>query len=175
MNPSSNNVLRGPRRAVLVVVVLGAGAFLWWYEVTPRTGEEALAAFYAQRNDGMTAEDQLMDPLVLAGERAVPVVLREVVRADMPLRRYAIGFLGNAQSAEAVPVLRRILGDSTERDLFRGDALESLWMIRVSGREELARSFGGRGDYLGQTARRLLAGDEPETRTYWQALRHRHD
>jgi hypothetical protein len=174
MNPSSKP-LRVLRRAVLVVVVLSAAVFVWWYEVTPRTPEEAMAAFYAQRNDGITAEDQLIDPLVLAGDRAVPVVLREVVRAEMPLRRYAISFLGNAQSPEAVPVLQRILENSAEEDVFRGDALEALWAIGVPGREALAQRFASREDYLGQTASRLLAGYKPERRTYWQALRHRHE
>jgi hypothetical protein len=173
MNPLSKP-LRVLRRAVLVLIGISAAVFLWWYEVTPRTAEDAMTAFYAQKNDGVT-EDQLTDPLVLAGDQVVPVVVREVARADMPLRRYAITFLGNAQSAEAVPVLRRIVEDSTELDLFRGDALEALWMIRVSGREELARSFAGRDDFLGQTAGRLLAGYKPQRRTYWQALRHRHE
>jgi len=53
--------------------------------------------------DAAKAEDQLMDPLLLAGDDVVPLVIDELPDKEMRLRRYAIGFLGNGRHTPALP------------------------------------------------------------------------
>jgi hypothetical protein len=96
--------------------------------------EQAIKDFYSSNR----AEDQLMDPLILAGEKVVPLLLIEIERKTQPRRRYAIGALGNIQDNSALPVLERILRDESEEDYFRCDALNSIGMIDFQRGKELA-------------------------------------
>ena len=81
------------------------------------------------------AEDQLMDPLILAGKDAVPLVIKKLRYKDMSRRRYAIGALGNIGDKASIPILIQILEDDTEADYYRCDALNAIGMIDF----ELAR------------------------------------
>lgn len=135
--------------------------------------EDALKRFYD--NDG--PEDTLMDPLILAGDRVVPLVLKEVKNKKMPRRRYAIGFVGNGSYKEALPALEAILQDSTEEDYFRGDALQSIYMIDESRGRELAQKYNDHQDYLGEISRRVISGDSQlkNRRTYSDAVVGKHE
>jgi hypothetical protein len=123
----------------------------------------------------MVAEDELMDPLILAGGNVVPLVLRDIRKSSMPKRRYAIGFLGNGGYREALPVLRQLVVDPAETELIRGDALEAIGQIDRGEGETLARRWATQEGFLGTTARELLSGERPEKRTYFQALLGCHD
>lgn len=135
--------------------------------------EDALKRFY--NNDG--PEDTLMDPLILAGDGVVPLVLKEVKNKKMPRRRYAIGFLGNGSYKEALPALETILQDSTEEDYFRGDALQSIYMIDESRGRELAQKYNDHQDYLGAISRRVISGDSElkKRRPYSEAVLGKHE
>jgi hypothetical protein len=135
--------------------------------------EVALKRFY--ENNG--PEDTLMDPLILAGDGVVPLVLNEVKNKNMPRRRYAIGFLGNGSYKEALPDLEAILQDSAEEDYFRGDALQSIYMIDESRGKELAQNYQGGQNYLGEISRRIITGDSElkKRRTYSDALVGKHE
>ena len=100
-----------------------------------------------------------MDPLILAGDRVVPLVIRGVADRNMPKRRYAIQFLGNGGFDEAVPVLRRILADKAEDDWMRADALQAIYMIQQSEGAGLAVDYREQDGVLGTLARRAIAGD----------------
>jgi hypothetical protein len=139
-------------------------------QITP---EDALKRFYD--NDG--PEDTLMDPLILAGDGVVPVVLKEVKNKHMPRRRYAIGFLGNGSYKSALPSLEGILQDSAEEDYIRGDALQSIYMIDESRGREFAQKYNDYSDYLGEMSRRVISGDSQleKRRTYSEALSGKHE
>lgn len=76
----------------------------------------------------------------------------------MPGRRYAIGYLGNGGFTEAIPALQRLLLDTTEKDLFRGDALLAIFRIdNVRGRR-LANEYQRESGFVGVVADDIKAG-----------------
>src|SRR5687768_7995035 len=120
------------------------------------------------------AEDQLTDPLVLAGPRVRPLVLSAVRDRDFKLRRYGIGYLGCSAYTPASPTFRVILHDESEEDYFRADALEALWSINSKEGRALAGAYSSRTDFLGQAARGILTGTWPNgCRSLTDALLHR--
>ena len=130
------------------------------------TPETVMADFYAAEG---RAEDMLMDPLILKSDLVAPTVICEIRNPDMPLRRYAIGFLGNERIVDALPTLHAILDDETELDDVRADALESISRINwLDGRDKAIRfSRTGR---LGDVSCGLLDGSPVQSqRTRWQA------
>ncbi len=134
--------------------------------------EDALKRFYTSNG----AEDTLMDPLIIAGDKVVPLVLNEVESKTMPRRRYAIAFLGNGSYKEALPLLTSILEDSTEEDYFRADALISIYMIDQSAGQEFAQKHKHEENNLGDVSRRLLSGDTEiiKRRSYADAMSGKH-
>lgn len=157
----------------LIGTVFIAG--LWWaFAQGPlRNPRDALREFLQADN---VAEDQLMDPLILAGRRVVPLVITEVQRKDMPRRRYAIGFLGNGRYLEAMPGLEKILTDESEILYFRADALEAIYQIAPGRARELAPRYTSGEELLGKVAREVVAGRSPVhfERSYWQAFSSTH-
>ena len=111
---------------VLLSPVL-ACALLFAHRATMYRNPEV--AYEAFCNSEGLAEDQLMDPLVLAGPGVIPHVVRGVRDRNMPRRGYAILFLGMVEATEALPVLRSILDDDTEKDIVRGDALRAIALL----------------------------------------------
>ena len=166
--------IRGLLIACLCAVVLCAAGLLLCFPGC-QSPEQAYAEFV--RPDRECAEDQMMDPLILAGECVVPIVLRHVENPDMPRRRYAIHFLGNVGSRDALPILERLLWDSSERDYIRGDALQAIAMIDLQRGQSLARECAKGDGYLAYIAREVLAEDKQllEKRSYDDALNERHD
>ena len=138
-----------------------------------KSPESVLAEFYVYGG----AEDQLMDPLILAGDGVVPLVIEKVKDKNMPRRRYAIGFLGNGSYRESLLVLQQILQDGTEKDYFRGDALQSIYQIDTQLGTDYAQKYQAEQDYVGRIAKEILAGDSSlnERRSYWDAWWGRHD
>jgi hypothetical protein len=85
------------------VAVIGVILFLyfWWgiAEGPFRNPDEALKDFYNAQD---RAEDQIIDPLILAGNDVVPLVINELSNKEMRLRRYAIALLGNGRYGNGV-------------------------------------------------------------------------
>lgn len=155
--------------AIIAIVALGATL----YKLHRPTPESVMADFYAADH---RAEDMLMDPLILNADIVAPSAIREVRQRDMPLRRYAISFLGNQRVEAAAPTLRLILDDETEPDYFRADALESLFRINRAEGDLRAKEFASRQDHLGYIARGMLDGSfVPVQRTRWQAMIGHHE
>ena len=128
------------------------------------------------REAGGRAEDMLMDPLILNADLVKDRVIQDILNPKMDKRRYAIGFLGNERIAKAIPVLFQILSDESEKDYFRGDALESIWQIDQTQGRQLAEEYSSREDYLGMIAKGLLDGShKPYERTKADARIGRHD
>jgi hypothetical protein len=82
--------------SVVVLLVVAAWLAMSLYSHVPRSPELALKAFYERE----VAEDQIMDPLILAGPSVVPYVEKELANEDMPNRRYAVAALGNLSGAK---------------------------------------------------------------------------
>lgn len=157
--------------AAATVILTSAAVWLLW----PRpTVGGVMSDFY--REDAGRAEDMLMDPLILHADLVKHRVIEEVASPAMPKRRYAIGFLGVAGITEALPVLRRILGDESEADYFRADALESIYRIEQREGLALAAQYRSRDDFLGFIAGGLINGShKPSTRSLLQAATGHHE
>ena len=121
------------------------------------TPEGALKQFYSQ-ND--VAEDMIMDPLILAGEKVVPLVIQDIKNKNMPRRRYAIGFLGNGSYQIALPVLTEILDDAKEKPYFRGDALIAIYKINKNIGVELAKKYQTVDNHLGLMSLEVLSDSQ---------------
>jgi len=112
-----------------------------------------------------------MDPLILAGKKVVPSLLKEIQDKNMQRRRYGIAALGLLGDPSALPTLETILKDPSEADYFRCDALEAIALLdsnvgRSFAKEQAASSVG----CLTQISQSLVAGNLPNRRTYLQAL-----
>ncbi len=132
-----------------------------------RTPQQSLEEFYTYGG----AEDELMDPLILAGRNIVPLVIEKVKDKKMPRRMYAIGFLGNGRYDEALPVLESILPDET--DIMRGSALVSIFQIDENLGRKYAQKFSSQDNEIGDFSRKLLGRKLPhlfERRSYYEAL-----
>jgi hypothetical protein len=121
---------------------------------TPQTPENAFNEFLTHE----TKESYLVQPLCNAGEKVVPLVIEKIKDKDLQRRRYAIGFLGSGNYRQALPVLEKILGDESEQDLFRGDALKSIYLIDLNLGKSLSGKYREREDFLGRIAGELLQG-----------------
>ena len=158
----------------LAILRLPAAFFLayvvnWGFEEGPlRDPEAALRDFY-QAEDRF--EDQLVDPLILNGRAVVPLVLRDLTDKAMPLRRYAIGFLGNGEYEEALPLLESILADETELNYFRSDALEAIHRIAPERAARLALQYMDSPELLGRVAIQIVDGATAISweRSWWDA------
>ncbi len=152
--------------------VLAVGILSW--RGAFRSAEDAFSVFISSNN---LAEDQLMDPLILVGRDTVPLVIERIQERELPKRRYAIGFLGNIQAKDAIPVLTKILDDESEEDVVRGDALKAIAMIDLSLGTVIARSYLDRGDHLSKIAQTILSEDAKllSRRSYSDALLARHE
>jgi len=167
------------KRRTVIIAICGIAttcSLLWARVEGPLRDPHAAWADFVAAKD--RAEDQLTDPLVLAGPRVRPLVHTAVKDHNFPLRRYAINYLGCATYAPAAPTLRDILNDESERDYFRGDALEALWSIDHVEGLRLANGLATRAqaDFLGQVARGLLAGSWTQFCRGWgAAFLHTHE
>lgn len=142
---------------------------LWVVTARPwRSNEQILEYFYY----AATSEEELMDPLILRGEEIVPMVISNVVRPDMPRRRYAIAFLGRGGYVTALPALRNIIEANHEPGYVRADALEAIYRIDQQGGLAYAKLYADRKDWLGNVARQIIK--EPSSigshRFYIEAL-----
>ncbi len=151
---------------LLCVVVVGGVWGVRW--ATRPSVQEVLADFHAAEG---RAEDMLMDPLILNADLVAPAIVMGIKDPDMDKRRYAVAFLGIADIRDALPVLRTILADATEKSTMRGDALESTYRMEREAGLVLARKYTDQDGHLGHVARGLTEGSwRLRTRTYWQAL-----
>lgn len=163
-------------RSKLLVCTIAAFSCLggWWAFVEGpfRDPQAALRDFYAPVG---RAEDQLTDPLILNGHTVVPLVVADVKNKAMPLRRYAIGFLGSGRYVEALPVLASILNDETELSYFRADALIAIYQISPPQAKEFAPRCVAGEELLGRIARQIVDGVSSdnhifERRSWWKAF-----
>ena len=154
------------RTTSLIVTAIGVITFLAW----PRpTVDNVMNDFF--HNDFHRAEDMLMDPLILHADIVKDRVIEEIKNPKMKKRRYAISFLGIAGFKEALPTLRAILRDEKEKEYFRADALESIYLIAREEGRSLAHQYNSQDGFLGYIAKGLLdESHKPPQRTYAQAL-----
>ena len=125
---------------------------------TPMPGdfEGVWNKFYFQA-DG---EGSIIPNLMEGGKRMVPSICEAIVDRNMRMRRYAIGALGYLRDRRAIPKLEAIYADSTENELFRGDALHAIFCIDQKLGSDYARSVVKRGypekNYLRHIAQELI-------------------
>jgi hypothetical protein len=131
------------------------------------TPEAALEAFYKWE----APEETLMDPLIVAGDKVVPLVIEKISDKKMPKRLYAIGFLGNGSYKQAIPSLEKILEDHDELEDCRAEALVAIFRIEASLGRDKAKIYSNGDSYLSSRARDILDGKVSldVRRTYWEA------
>ena len=156
---------------IVVITFVGlAAAYL--YRAIPHSSEKALVMFF----NSNFAEDQLADPLILAGKKVVPRLLEEITKKDMPRRRYAIYALGQIGEPSAIPILESIMNDSSEADYIRCDALEAIALIDRGRGRLLANQYGkGIGGTCLIIVESILSNSSLEHRSFFDALIHKHD
>ncbi len=154
-----------------------AGASLFFirhFFLTPP--EKAMREFYAVES---TRPEEIIDPLILAGRRVVPLLVREVPKKEMPRRRQAIAALGNLGDWRAMPVLETMLADTSELDCFRADALEAIALIDKDLGHFYAKKYAESDSaYLARSSRNILSGgrDYPlYRRSFFDALYKGHE
>lgn len=151
------------------IVFVAIPIVAWTIYEGPLRGPEAAFRDFASASH--RAEIQLTDPLVLAGAGVLPLVHEAIKDKNFRLRRYAIGHLGCARYAAALPTHERILADVTERDYFRADALEAVWLISTERGHYLAQPLLSAGDVLGRAGRDLVtANHQFNCRTWFEAF-----
>lgn len=117
-----------------------------------QSSENALNEFLTHQ----TKESYLAIPLCNAGEKVVPLLTEKVKDKNLKRRRYAIGFLGVTESKLPVSVLEKIVKDETDNEFYRGDSLQSLYLLDESLGKTLANNYQNMADYLGETAREIM-------------------
>jgi len=145
---------------------------LWRWLVSP---QRAMKVFYGRQPENsfrIVAEETLMDPLIVSGDRVVPLILQEIRNRSMERRVYAIGFLGYGKYVEAIPDLVLILMDGQDSEHARGSALRAIHRISPRLGRRLAAEYSERSDSLGVSAARIVEGDPAllERRGRWDAL-----
>lgn len=152
--------------SALLAGFLAIGGLLY-FRVAPGSPEEALEKFHSAQ----VAEDQLIDPLILAGKKVVPLLIKEIEDKNMQQRRYAIAALGHLEDPSALPPLENIFKDVSEIDYYRCDALESMALLDLNVGLALAKEhMGSSVSCISQLSSALVAGKLPNRRTYLQAL-----
>ena len=156
------------RRLVLLAIALSVivAVVSWFARESP---DEALRRFYTAD----VPEALLMDPLIRQGDRIVPLLMTAITDRNMHRRGYAILSLGHIGSNAPLPVLRKILLDTSEESHTRASALEAIALIDSTEGLSLAHTAKDAEGPLGIAARQLL---QPGThrltrRTWWQAFR----
>jgi hypothetical protein len=140
------------KKRISILFLVGVGLLLgyWLY---PKTTEEK--AF----NDFLTTshkESYIVLPLCSAGEKVVPLVIEKIKNKDLERRRYALTFLGTSDYYQALPVLEKTVEDESEVEIFRGDALESIYLIDESKGLRLAKNYKQTNDFLGTISKEIL-------------------
>lgn len=157
------------RFSKLPVVFLAAAVLLSLVWFRPRLFPDGAAALEAFEHAAQPATTGI-DPLVLAGDSAVPFVLVRVTDHAMPRRSDAIRFLAEGGYREAIPVLDRMIHDETEKGFIRCEALLAVARIDETLGLNRAVQLKSRLDDLGFCTKQVLAGILPEgSRSYAQA------
>jgi hypothetical protein len=160
----------------IISMVLLIAIFLMslYWQRTPYSPENALEIFYSYNG----AEDELMDPLLLAGRKVIPLLIEQIKHQNMPKRRYAILAVGHLGDSSSLPILEKILTDSSENNYFRCDALLAIAMINSKRGYSLAKRYSKETEEkmtcLSKTSQEILTRIPLEKRTYWEALLGRH-
>jgi hypothetical protein len=101
-------------------------------------------------------EPELDDPLIAAGKPMTLTICDAIKNNDMKYRRYAIGALGYIADKRALPELEAILGDPSELEYFRSDALHSIYQVDRNLGTSYAKAYAESGETLGLIAQAIL-------------------
>jgi HEAT repeat protein len=146
-------------------------ALLWlgsrWMTMVPRSAADALREFHAA---GDVAESQLMDPLILAGEEVVPLLVEKLREPHFPRRRYAIGALGHIGDRRGLPALKSLALDPEQQSYIRCDALEATALIDVQVAKELATRMENASGKCFEVAQASILSGGGDRRTFWRII-----
>ena len=143
----------------VITSVLTAWTALVAYLLIRPTAESVMREFY----EGQRGEVWIADPLKNHTNLVKWHVIEHVAYKNMRYRIYAMGFLGECNVTEALPVLLTILEDQTEEDAFRGQALESISLLDLTLATALAERYTDQWGRLGSAAKHIKMGKLPWT------------
>jgi hypothetical protein len=137
-----------------------------------KSGQATLEDFYAYH----APDSEGLDPLILAGDKVVPLVIEKIQDRNMKKRGLAIDFLGNGKHKQAIPVLEKIVIDESEEEHVREIALVSIYQIDGELGNQFAQKFKSDG-ILAEISKDIIAKKSylNYRRTYIDALFRRHD
>ena len=113
-----------------------------------------------------------MDVLILSGRKAEEAVINALPNKEIAKRRYMVAYLGIIRSTNSIPLLTKIVADSSEPIYMRADALRSLYMVNSDVGMKISRSFAENADELGEFAGEGLKGriSPMPKRDFWDAF-----
>jgi len=164
------------KAAKLLFIAIGSTVFLaflaFLYIRIPHSPREAL-----ERSCNVDdAPDQAADSFILAGKEVVPFLIREIQDKNMPCRGPAIDALGYFGDPSAVAVLRQVLDDKSEHEVFRCSALGAIALIDKNLAGQVAGKYKGSSDQcLAHQSESILSGQPQYSRSYFEALLGTHD
>lgn len=86
-------------------------------------------------------EDYITRPILEAGYYIGHILTEKIADKEMKYRRYAIGGLAKIKYKPATEVLKRILFDKTENEVFRADAYETLHSFNTEKTRKILNYF----------------------------------
>lgn len=117
-----------------------------------KSPESWLEDFYSNSS----SEEKIIDPLLLAGQKVIPLVLTSIKDKEMKKRRYAIEFLGYSGEKKSLLVLQEIFNDKSEKDYIRGDALEAIYHIAPESGKKIAHNYSYEEEYISMVAKEII-------------------
>lgn len=155
-----------------LIIILSFFILLFATACSHKSPDAVLEEFYNYHEP----DSESLDPLILAGEKVVPLIIEKIQDKYMNRRRLAIDFLGNGEYKQALPVLQKIMQDENEEQHFRQTCLISIFQIDKTVGTEFAQYY--KNDIvLGEISKDILSNKEylHYRRTYIDALLRRHD
>ena len=147
------------RKFLLAVLIFSTcfGLGIWLYnDSANRQAKDALVEFYNYQG----FYDKQTEPLHKAGDKVIPLVIKEVKNKQMPKRLAAIGFLGSKGNYQALPVLEEITNDSSEDNYLRKYTLNSIFRIDENEAKRMANQYKESDDFLGKYSKCILTEDK---------------
>lgn len=126
------------KRIGIIIALLGLGIFWGGNKLFE---EEIVENYYIIFKNQNVPEDFVLEPVKSAGKGIGKYLLKDIQNHISPLRKSAIGGLGEIQYAPAAEPLNEILHDVTETPELRGEAYLALVKINTERSTSYARIF----------------------------------
>lgn len=132
------------------------GVTLRWRLLSPSSVVDEFAELYSDQAK-ISAFEQSYDPLLMAGCRIAPELVRRMRQGDQPWRYAALSFLGHAGCESSTEFVSEAVQDNNAPLEWRAFALEALERLDVSAARGYAHGLTDEAGLLGMVARDIQA------------------